>query len=110
MIPLPTASTTALTQSCNRLYAQIGAQLNQLQQLLANGTALIWNNPAASPQAVVAAMGANAGSVFQLSGACCGLIGSITGTAPNPVPSGWSVVINADSTVTLTPPSVPSTS
>jgi hypothetical protein len=110
MIPLPAVPTAPLAQSCSRLYAQIGAQLNQLQQLLANGTNLIWNNPAASPQAVVAAMGANAGSIFQLSGLVCGLIGAVTGAAPNPVPAGWSVVINADNTVTLTPPSAPSTS
>jgi hypothetical protein len=32
------------------------------------------------------------------------LIGSVTGTTPNPVPAGWTITANADGTITLTPP------
>jgi hypothetical protein len=46
----------------------------------------------------------NAAALFSLSALLCGLIGAISGTAPSPMPVGWSFTANSDGTVTLTPP------
>jgi len=104
MIPLPSTSTTSLERDCYRLYRQIGNQYTQLQNLLNNGADFVWNNPDGTAQQAVATLGTNAASVFELSNLLCGLIGSITGSTPSPMPVGWSYTANADGTVTLIAP------
>ena len=96
--PIPLAAQTA------QFWNQIQRVYNSLQSILQAGTNLVWNNPNATPQQVVAAFGTNAASLFQLSSLLCGLIGSVTGTTPNPVPAGWTITASADGTITLTPP------
>jgi hypothetical protein len=104
MIPLPSTSIDPVTQGCNQLYAQIANQYRQLQQLLNNGVALVWNNPNGTPQQVVSTLGTQAAKVFQLSSILCSTLGAITGNIPSPMPPGWGATLNADGTVTLTAP------
>ncbi|MGD0462178.1 MAG: hypothetical protein ABSB74_06795 [Tepidisphaeraceae bacterium] len=106
-IDLSTSPVNPLTASVNSFWARIQIEFNRLNNLLNDGSNLVWKNPGAVPHQVVAAFGANAASLFQLSALLCGLIGSITGTTPNPVPAGWTVTANRDGTVTLTPPANP---
>jgi hypothetical protein len=105
-MPIDLSSSLAdpLTISVNSFWLRIQAEFNRLNGLLNDGSGLVWNNSSATPQQVVAAFGTNAASLFQLSGLLCGLIGAITGTTPNPVPTGWTITANGDGSVTLTPP------
>ena len=99
------APPNALNASTAAFWLRIGQTLGILQGLLSSGATLVWNNPGgATPQQVCDSFGTNAAALFQLSSLLCTLIGSITGTTPNPVPAGWTVIANSDGTVTLTPP------
>jgi hypothetical protein len=103
-IDLSSSPVSPLTISVNSFWARIQLEFNRLNGLLTDGSDLVWNNSGATPQQVVAAFGTNAANLFQLSGLLCGLIGTISGTAPNPVPTGWTITANSDGSVTLTPP------
>jgi hypothetical protein len=103
-IDLSSSPASPLTMSVNSFWARIQLEFNRLNSLLTDGSDLVWNNSGATPQEVVAAFGTNAAGLFQLSGLLCGLIGAITGTTPNPVPTGWTITANNDGSVTLTPP------
>jgi hypothetical protein len=103
-IDLSGSPVNPLTISVNSFWARIQLEFNRLNSLLTDGSDLVWNNSDATPQQVVAAFGTNGASLFQLSGLLCGLIGAITDTTPNPVPSGWTITANTDGSVTLTPP------
>jgi hypothetical protein len=105
MISLPSTAGNPLGDEIQNFYNLIAAEYARLNNLLNLGSVLVWNNDTgATPQTVVSTMGTCAGSVFTLSAMLCQLIGTIRGNAPNPVPTGWGVTINADNTVTLTPP------
>jgi hypothetical protein len=103
-IDLSSSPVSPLTIGVNSFWARIQMEFSRLNSLLTDGSDLVWNNSGATPQQVVAAFGTNAASLFQLSALLCGLIGGITGTTPNPVPTGWTITANSDGTVTLTPP------
>ena len=106
-IPLPPATNDTLQTEITNFYGQVNAEFNRLTTLLTIGSNLVWNNDQGyTPQQVISTMSTCAGSIFGLSSLLCGLLGTITGTTPNPVPAGWSVVINPDNTVTLAAPSV----
>jgi hypothetical protein len=103
---LPSTSTNPLFQEIQNFTNSINFEYNRLVKLLNTGSTLVWNNDQGfTPQQVVSTMGQAGGSIFQLSSLLCGLLGAITSVTPNPVPVGWGVTINADNTVTLTPPS-----
>jgi hypothetical protein len=98
------APTDPLTAGVNNSIVQINAQFRQLVQLLTTLSKFVWNDPKYTPQEVVAAFGTYAANLFQLSGLLCSLIGSVTGTTPNPIPTGWTWSAATDGTVTLTAP------
>ena len=76
--------------------------LMQLQNLLNNWLQWIYKNPTgATPQEVVANLGASAGGLFESAGAIANAIGTATGVTPAVPPAGWTVTVNADGTVTL---------
>ncbi len=92
-------------QAAANLWQQVCNRYTRLQSLLNVGANFVWANPSGlTPQQAVAYLGTNAAAVFQLSGLLCGLIGTISGTTPSPMPPGWAFTANADGTVTLTPP------
>jgi hypothetical protein len=72
---------------------------------------LIWKNRIATPQEVVAALGTNAATVFGLADLYASTVqnaAKLDGSTPPSlpaVPSGYTVTINKDGTVTLVQPS-----
>jgi hypothetical protein len=105
MIPLSTPIIDSDLLAANGFCNSVNAEYNRLKNLLDAGATLIWSNPnGLTPQQAVANFGTNAAALFSLSALLCGLIGAISGTAPSPMPVGWSFTANSDGTVTLTPP------
>jgi hypothetical protein len=86
------------------------AGFKSLQQFGLQGFNLIWNNRNATPQQVIAALGAEAAAVFALSAlnnqtiASAAQIGGVSPPNMPAIPTGWTVTANPDGTVTLTPP------
>ncbi len=88
-----------IVQSANFLW-------NQLPQKYLSAYKALWNNPEATPQQVVAALGTQAAMIFTRSAELAAFLTAAGVTRiPTGVPAGWSYAANPDGSVTLTPPS-----
>lgn len=71
---------------------------------LLKGKRNVWQNPAATPQQMVAAMGTRAATIFAASAASAQVISLADGVEFKVMPDGWGFQANPDGTVTLIPP------
>jgi hypothetical protein len=101
-IPTPQQIAAQVIAGGNGLFNQIVAAY--LRQYNA-----VWNNPNASPDLIVAAMGTQAVAVFEKSAATAAYLvamGAVDAegkpTIPTTMPAGWNFQANADGSVTLT--------
>ncbi len=85
--------------SSNNLYQQMISTYNDLYNR-------VWANPNATPDLIVAAMGANAVQVFNTSASLATYLNSLGAGVVATMPSGWDYTANADGSVTLTPVTV----
>jgi hypothetical protein len=73
-----------------------------------SGYNLIWKNPKATPQEVIAALGTNALLIFQLANLNIQTVtqaATLAGTTPPVIPSvpdGWTLTPNSDGSMTVT--------
>ena len=102
--PVPVAQTIAnqIIMSGNQLYQQMLRQYT-------NSYNQVWDNPMATPDVIVAAMGTNAQKVFTLAAGMAAYLvsaGAVDSTGapiiPVTMPSGWNYQANSDGSVTLT--------
>jgi len=103
--PFPTAPAVVspAQQAANQVFAS-GRQLaNLMVNTYVNSYRAVWNNPNATPQQVIAAMGTGAAAVFAHSAAIAAfLVSQGAPGIPTTAPTGWTVVSNSDGTVTAT--------
>jgi len=85
---------------------KINTKITELNTLLGAATNDFWNNPIYTPQVMAAAWGTNGADLFRISGLTAAYIAAVTGKPRLILPPGWTFVVNADGTVTLTPPVV----
>jgi hypothetical protein len=92
------AAAGQIIQSANFLW-------NLLTQRYVAAYNVLWNNPRATPQQVVAALGTQAVLIFTRSAELAAFLAGagVTGI-PLTVPAGWSYTANPDGSITLTPP------
>jgi hypothetical protein len=86
-----------LVQNSNQLYAQ-------LTDSFWTNYNLVWNNPYATPDLVVTALGVNGQMVFMASAGLADYMNAMGADPqlPNTLPPGWNYQANADGSVTLT--------
>jgi hypothetical protein len=90
-----TAAVTTLRTNITNTY-------NTLLQSYLQGYNLVWRNPKATPDLVVAAMGVDAVQLFEVSALTAQLLTALGATVPLTMPTGWIFVANTDGSVTLT--------
>ena len=98
--PTPVAPEVAAAQNVKLIGNQLFNQMVKSYMVAFN---LVWNNPNATPDKVVTAMGVDAQKVFALSGALATYLVNAGATGiPTTMPTGWNYVANNDGSVTLT--------
>jgi len=83
---------------------KIDAKVAELDRLLGSATTDFWSNPDYTPQQMAAAWGTNCGDLFRISGLTAAYIAAVRKQTRTVLPAGWTFVVNADGSVTLTPP------
>jgi hypothetical protein len=83
----------------NAATAVLSASRNHFKNLVAHYLSSynrVWNNPFASPDKVVAALGTNAAGLFEISSATAAFLNQFGANVPATSPAGWTVVFGAD--------------
>jgi hypothetical protein len=75
---------------------------NQMVRKYTKAYDLVWNNPNATPDKIVASMGTNAVKIFESSAAMGQLLKNAGADVPTTMPTGWNFQANPDGSVTLT--------
>ena len=107
-MPVLNQSVTPAQKAASQILSIAMQQFQQLARSGNFGYNLIWNNPNASPMEVLAALGTNAKAVFELANLniqtieAAAVIGGVTPPVIPSVPSDYSLIFNADGSVTLT--------
>ena len=85
------------------LVSEANQLLAHLVQRYAAAYRRVWSNKAATPERIVAAMGAQAEAIFTHSAALAAFINSFgQQQVPATSPAGWTVTFNADGSATAT--------
>lgn len=105
--PAPPAISPA-QRAANQLIGSANGLLQRLAAVLAKDQATFWSNPDATPDAINAALGAQAAEVFQCAAAAQAFLNQVLALTPgtkivqpNTFAAPRAATINADSTVTL---------
>lgn len=114
-MPIATAKTETPVAPDKQAAQQILRQARSLFQLILShhkqGFRQVWDNPRATPEEVVAALGTDAAEVFALSGQLSTLLAAAVGNdmkkiielgIPVGVPENYTYKVNEDGTLTLT--------
>ena len=114
-MPIATAKTETPVAPDKQAAQQILRQARSLLQLILShhkqGFRQVWDNPRATPEEVVAALGTDAAEVFALSGQLSTLLAAAVGNdmkkiielgIPVGVPENYTYKVNEDGTLTLT--------
>jgi hypothetical protein len=114
-VPIATAKTETPVAPDKQAAQQILRQARSLFQLILShhkqGFRQVWDNPRATPEEVVAALGTDAAEVFALSGQLSTLLAAAVGNdmkkiielgIPVGVPENYTYKVNEDGTLTLT--------
>jgi hypothetical protein len=113
-MPLLVNNVSPAQQAANQIKAMIGQQYRQLAQAQIMASNALWKNRGATPEEIVAALGADAAAVFAFSDlmaqtlASAATIGGLPAPKSPLIPAGRTVTKNPDGTVTIsTAPSSP---
>jgi hypothetical protein len=114
-VPIVTAKAEAPVAAATQAAQQILRQARSMFQLILThhkqGYRSVWENPRATPEEVVAALGKDAAEVFALSAQLSGLLAAAVGNdmkkitelgIPVGVPENYTYKVNEDGTLTLT--------
>jgi hypothetical protein len=90
-------------QIANAVLTKSNALFAHMIQFYNNNYQVVWNNPKATPDKIVASMGTNATKVFEISAALGNFINSIQpNTVVATMPAGWNFTANTDGSVVIT--------
>ena len=95
VVPIANRTAIQIVKNSNQLFQQL---VSQYQQAYNN----VWNNPGATPDTIVAALGTNAQKIFMASAGLAAYLNSLGAGVVATMPSGWNYVANTDGSVTLT--------
>jgi hypothetical protein len=106
--PITPPSLTAVQVQAAAFTTRMNNLYNGLDLLFSQLAGFIYGNP--NPQEVFDAFGTGAGDLFTAATAYAALVLAYEGiTVPSPVPTGATIVVNSDGTVTYTAPPSPTT-